>query len=61
MIDSNGRVITNGDKIKTIRGVELDIVEEDGNLYMLNSGNGQKSLLSRINIDFYVIDLEPRV
>jgi len=53
MKDSNGKNIKDGDKIKTERGVELDIVEKDGELYMKNSGNGQISHLDILNIPFY--------
>ncbi len=56
MKDSNGKLVKNGDQIKTTRGVVLDIVEIEGILYMRNSGNGRKSPLSIIDIDFYILE-----
>ena len=56
MTDSNGKNIKDGDTIKTSRGVVLEVSEENGHFYMFNSGNGQKSSLEIINVDFYVLD-----
>jgi len=56
MKDSNGKIIKAGDKIKTERGVELDIIEKNGELYIKNSGNGQVSHLDILNVNFYRLD-----
>ena len=56
MVDSNGKLVKAGDTIKTSRGVELEIVDVDGELYMSNSGNDQKSPLKIINVDFFIIE-----
>lgn len=56
MVDSNGKLVKAGDTIKTSRGVELEIVDVDGELYMSNSGNNQKSPLKIINVDFFIIE-----
>lgn len=44
-----------GDKIKTERGVILNIVEENGILYAQNTSNKQKTKLSNIKIGYEVI------
>ena len=58
MKDSNGKVVKVGDIIKTDRGVVLEITDVNGNLYMLNSGNGQQSSLDIIIVNFYIQDTE---
>lgn len=56
MFDSDGKKVVDGDQIKTARGVVLDIEVVDNEYYMKNTGNGQRSSLSIINVDFYLID-----
>ena len=58
MKDSHGKTVKVGDTIKTDRGVELEITDVNGSLYMLNIGNGQESSLDIISVDFYIQDPE---
>jgi len=56
--DEFGNKVKHDDTIKTERGVVLSIVEDDGILYMINSGNNQRSPLSSLNIDFWIQEKE---
>ena len=56
--DRNNTTVKNGDVIKTNRGVELEIVEVDGELYYKNSGNGQKSKLENLNVEYTILNEE---
>ena len=56
MTNTNGNTVKDNDRIKTERVVELNIVEKDGILYMLNTGNMQKTELSKLKVPFLILD-----
>ena len=50
--DSEGVKIKPGDFIKTERGVVLEVIEINNELYIKNSGNGQVNHIDIISINF---------
>lgn len=56
MTDANGKIVKDGDVIITTRGVRLDIEENGGILFFINSGNMQKRKLSELDIEFEVLE-----
>ena len=56
--DSYGNDLKKGDFIKTDRGVVLEIIEINGELYIKNPGNGQVNHIDVLNINFKKIEKE---